>query len=228
MGPSWSEVVLGAVLSAVLGAVLGAALLVFRPVVAAKEEPKERVPGAVYYIEGSRDGNRGSAAAQKRAGFASGQSVSVNEDELNTLLSGGPGADKAKPDAAAKPDAKGKDAGKAAPAGESGWVSVGKPNIRIRDGVLQIAAPLTINALDLGLKLTAQARGGFVRRGDQFVFEPTELYLGSCPLQRIPLVGSLVGGQLVSGNLIPDDIKASWAKARQVAVDGATLRVTMP
>jgi hypothetical protein len=223
MGPSWSEVLLGALLSAVLGAVLGAVLLVLRPVSTEKEEPKEPKPGVVYYIEGTRDANRGSAAAQKRTGFAGGQSVTVNEDELNALLAGGPGAERPRAEAA-----KGPEAGKAAPAAEAGWVSVGKPNVRIRQGVLQVAAPVTVNALGLGLRLTAQARGGFVKRGEQFVFVPGELYLGSCPMQRIPVLGALVAGGLVSGISIPDDLRAAWAKARQVTVEGATLRVTMP
>ncbi len=220
MGPSWTEVILGALLSALLGAVLGATLLVLRPVITAKEDPKEPVPGAVYFIEGTRDGNRGSAAAQKRAGFASGQSVSVNEDELNSLLAGGPTGGPARPPAGGKA----KEADKAA----EGWVSVGKANVRIRHGVLQVAAPITVNALDLGIKLTAQARGGFARRGDRFVFEPAELYLGSCPLQRIPVLGSLVGAMVASGISIPDDVQAAWARATQVAIDGATLRITMP
>lgn len=223
MGPSWSEVLFGALLSAVLGAVLGAGLLMLRPVTAEKAEPKELKPGVVYYIEGTRDANRGSAAAQKRVGFISGQSVSVNEDELNTLIAGGSGADKPRSEAA-----KGPAAGKAAPAAESGWVSVGKPNVRIRNGVLQIAAPVTVDALGLGLRLTAQARGGFEKRGEQFVFVPGELYLGSCPLQRIPMLGALVAAGLVSGTPIPDDLRAAWAKARQVTVEGTTLRVTMP
>lgn len=221
MGPSWSEVLFGAVLSALLGAVVGAVLLVLRPVTAEKDDPKEPKPGVVYYIEGTRDSNRGSAAAQKRTGFASGQSVSVNEDELNALLAGGPGADRPRADAA-----KGPEAGKAAPAAEAGWVSVGKPNVRIRNGVMQIAAPVTVNAL--GLRLTAQGRGGFVKRGEQFVFAPAELYLGSCPLQRIPVLGSLVAAGLVSGTSIPDDLRAAWARARQVTIEGNALRIVMP
>src|SRR3954470_1158680 len=87
VGPSWTEVFLGAFLSLALGIVLGALSLMLRPVVTVKELPKEadRQPGAVYYFEGSRDGTKAASAEAKRKNFAAGQSVSFNEDELNIL-----------------------------------------------------------------------------------------------------------------------------------------------
>ena len=84
-GPGWAEVILGAVLSAVLGVVLGAALLILKPIVVVKELPKEPVAGAVYYVEGSRDTAKAKQALAKRKAFAQGQSVTVTEDEINSL-----------------------------------------------------------------------------------------------------------------------------------------------
>ena len=223
-GPSWTEVILGALLSVVLGAALGAVLLMLRPVTTAKEVPKDAVKGAVYYLEGSRDTAKGSAAAQKRAAFAGGQSVSVVEDELNALVaapSAAKGAEKGK-----SPE-KGKEAAKAAPASE-GMFAVGKPNFRIRDGVLQVAVPVTVNAMDLGLKLIAQARGSFVKKGDQFVYEPIEILVGSCPLQRVPMLGAWARASILAAESVPEDIQAAWKKATQVAIEGNTLKVTMP
>ena len=46
-GPGWAEVILGAVLSIVLGVVLGAVVLIIRPVVVAKELPKEPDPNSL-------------------------------------------------------------------------------------------------------------------------------------------------------------------------------------
>src|SRR5215216_1340138 len=87
VGPSWTEVFLGAFLSLALSIVLGALSLMLRPVATVKELPKaaDRKPGMIYYLEGSRDGTKGTMAEAKRKKFAAGDSVSFNEDELNIL-----------------------------------------------------------------------------------------------------------------------------------------------
>ena len=84
----WGEVILGAALSVVLGAVLGALALVLKPTVTVKELPKEPVAGVTYFIEGSRDTNKGKQAAAKRKSFTQGATgvLSFTEDELNALV----------------------------------------------------------------------------------------------------------------------------------------------
>jgi hypothetical protein len=224
-GPSWTEVILGALLSTVLGVLIGAALLVLRPVVAVKEAPKEadRVKGAVYYIEGSRDGGKARGAPQKRAAFVGGQSVSLTEDELNALATPVPAA------APGKAPEKGKAAPKAKePEPAGGMYALGGANFRLREGAMQIAVPVTVTAMDLGLKLVVQARGGITKSGSGFVFDPAELYVGSCPVQRLPVVGGLVRSQFLSSNAIPDDIKAAWAKLANATIEGSVLKLTMP
>src|SRR5690349_8667857 len=96
-GPSWVEVILGALISLVLGVLIGALVLLFRPVVVVKEMPKEdaRERDAVYFVEGSRDATKGREAAAKRKAFVEGQTVTVIEDELNALA--GPPATFARP-----------------------------------------------------------------------------------------------------------------------------------
>ena len=79
-GPSWTEVILGALLSAVLGVVLAAGFFVFRPVTKVKELPKEPIPGTVYYIEGSRDYSNSRRLVAKQKFFLKGGSLVVNED----------------------------------------------------------------------------------------------------------------------------------------------------
>lgn len=208
---------MGALLSALLGGVLGLVLLVLRPVIKAKDLPKGPVKGAVYHLEGSRESAKASAAAQKRAAFVGGQSVSVVEDELNALISAGA--------ARAGETAKGAEP---ATAGGNGMLALGRPDVRMRDGVLQLAVPVTVKALDLGLKLTAQVRGTFVKQGGMFVFEPTEWFLGSLPLQRLPVLGAMARETFTTSQPIPDDIRAAWKKAAQVAIEGSVLKITMP
>src|SRR5262245_33200562 len=142
-GPGWIEVIFGAALSLALGAVLGGVLLVLRPVTVVKELPKEdaRDPQAVYFVEGSRDTARAKEAATKRKAFVGGQSVTVIEDELNTLA--GPATAFAPPPKPKgdKPKAPEKPAGDAA----NDLIATGTPNFRIRDGAVQIGVPVTFN-----------------------------------------------------------------------------------
>jgi hypothetical protein len=218
-GPSWVEVILGALLSFVLGVLLGAALLIFRPVVVVKELPKgdKLDPKAVYFVEGSRDSTKGREAAAKRKMFAEGRSVTVVEDELNALT--GPAATFAPPagKAAEKP---------AAPAGDD-MLATGTPNFRVRDGALQIGVPVTLNLLGITEKVIVQTRGGFQKR-DGFVYEPDVFYVGCLPLQRLRYVVKYARERFLNPQAVPEDIKAAWPKLANVAIQGNTLTLTMP
>lgn len=231
-GPGWGEVILGACLSLVLGAIIGAAILVTRPVIVARELPKEedRKAGAVYYLEGSKGAASARQAAAKQRAFVEGQSVTVTEDELNALLS----ANAAVAQAAAKADAqnaaaKDKKANPAGAAPDSGeMLAVGTPNVRIRDGVLQVAAPVTLNAVGLSHKLIVQARGGFAKEGDVFTYEPSALYVGSCPVERLPLISGYLRNKILNAQPIPEDVAAAWRRLSNVAIEGNALRLSMP
>ena len=223
-GPSWVEVILGAVLSFVLGMVLGAGLLIFRPVVVVRELPKPeaRDPKAVYFVEGSRDTSKGRDAAAKRKSFAEGRTVSVIEDELNALA--GPAATFAPPPGAkagAKPPEK--------PAGTGDDMLVtGTPNFRIRDGALQVGIPVTLDVLGMTEKVIVQTRGAFSKDGNGFVYHPAEVYVGSLPVQRLPYVATYARQKFLDAQAIPEDIKASWPKLTNVSIDGNVLNLTMP
>jgi len=229
--PSWAEVILGAALSVALGVVLGAVLLAIKPLVAVKEMPKEPVAGVIYYFEGARDPAKAKQAAAKRKVFTDGGSISVTEEEINSFLAAPPTAApaagaKPKPGEKAKAPDKPKAGAAAAPAGEV--LTVADPSFRIRDGVVQIAVPVTVNLLGLEERLTVLARGTFAKRGDVFAFDPTELYFGSCPLQRIPLAADYVVKKFLTPGKAAEDVTAVWSKLSAVAVEGNTLKLTMP
>src|SRR5882672_5243274 len=196
--PGWAEVILGAVLSVVLGVVLGVGLMALKPLLPVKEMPKEPVPGMIYYIQGSHEKSKANQAAAKRKAFVGGASVSVTEDEINSFLPPPPLLWTAKPKAPEKAKAapekeKQKVAEKAkapdkagAPAVAAGeMVGLGGPNFRIHDGAVQIAVPVTFNVLGLEQQVTVLGMGNFVKKDGGFAFEPTTLYFGSCPMQRI-------------------------------------------
>ncbi|HVU33605.1 MAG TPA: hypothetical protein VHE61_09240 [Opitutaceae bacterium] len=210
-GPSWTEVILGAVLSLILGVVLGAVLLILKPVDKVNEPPKEPATGVVYYIQGSQAGSRDRALAKQKA-FVDGQSVQVTEDDLNSLM--------LSLAAGTAPGGK-----KPAPAGTE-MLSPGTPNFRIQHGVLQVGLPMVLNVAGLTEPIIVQARGGFEKKGGVFVYEPSELYLGSCPVQRLPFVGSYLRSKALETHPVPADVAAAWKKLSSVSIDGNTLALS--
>ena len=221
-GPGWAEVIFGAVLSLALGVVLGAALLILKPVTAVKELPKEadRDRTAVYFVEGSHDSNQARQALTKRKALAEGQSISLTEDEINALI-----ASTVVPATAPKPADKKGDKATASPAGDA--VAAGAPNVRIREGGMQVGVPVTLSLAGVETKVTVLARGGIVKKGEVFVFEPNEIYLGSCPVQRVPFLATYVQNKLLAAQTLPDDVAAVWKRASNVAIEGNTLKVTL-
>ena len=206
-GPSWTEVILGAILSLALGVVLAAGYLVFKPVVPVKEMPKEPAAGVVYYIEGTRGGNAARQATAKQRSFLQGESVALNEGELNALA------------APATPPAE------AAKASSAAMVSAGVPNFRIHDGELQIAVPMNVSLSGFAQQVMVQARGGFEREGETFVFAPNEVLVGSCPLQRLPAAQGILMKRFFASLAMPEEIATAWRGLANVSIEGSTLRL---
>jgi len=218
-GPSWTEVIFGALLSIVLGVVLAAAYLITKPVTTVKEMPKEPVAGMVYHIEGSKDATKGRSWVAKRQQLVAGMSVTVTEEELNTAVTAlntpAPKKAGAKEEPAAEP-------------AKPGAFTAGAPNFRIRNQEMQIAVPVTVNTLDLGLSILVQARGDFEKQGDQFVFSPKSLFVGSCPVEKIPGLAGVVMQRFVGAQKLPEDVAGAWAKLASVSIDGARLKLDAP
>lgn len=214
-GPSWVEVILGAVLSAVLGVVLAAGYFVFKPVTRIKELLKEPAAGTVYYIEGSRDYSNARRLVAKEKFFVKGGSVVVNEDELN---------------AAASPVTAPVAPGSEPAAAPTTILTPGAPNFRIHDGAVQISVPvrLKLDILYLDTTVLVQSTGNFVRQGATFVFVPKTVYVGSCSVDRLPRAVEFVMKKIYDTQQVPDDIAGAWSKLADVTVEGTTLRLTMP
>jgi hypothetical protein len=216
-GPSWIEVGLGAVLSVILGVVLGAAYLVNKPVQTVKEIPKDAPSGAVYYIEGVRDFNKTSEIEEKRKSLTAGESISVQEGELNAFI-----GSVAKPAPSAKPGDKNP------PPADQKMLSPGTLNVRIRSGEIQFANPVAYNVYGFTGTVIVQATGTFSRHGGEFEFDPESIFVGGCPIQHFLFVRAFVLKKLLFTLPIPDDIAAAWAKASDVTLVGNTLQVKMP
>lgn len=215
-GPSGTEVAVAAVLSLLLGAMIGAGVLISQPVATVKELPpeKDRPRGAVYFVEGARDSSKSAEAIRKRQLFMGGQSISLSEEELNLVFAApapAPGEKAKKPEVVV-----------------AGVFAVGEPNVRIADGLIQVAAPVRLTVPDLGFKFIAQVRGAMVKKAEGFVFEPREMYLGGCPLGAIPFVAGMVRSRLGTVEVVPGELRANWARLVDAAVDGRLLRLRLP
>jgi hypothetical protein len=220
-GPSTLEVALGAVLGLAAGVALAAVYLVFKPVQAVKEPPKEPAKGVVYYLAGKTDANKGRAYQQKVTAFVNGGSVIATEEELNAWATaiGGGSATPAKPGAAPAP-------GAPAAAASNEFLSASGLNFRLEGDRLHIAQKVLLNYFGLAKEVVMQAKGGFARTGDGFVFRAEELYLGSCPLHAIPGASAALAKALVAKQKVPDDFRAAWSKIAEIGVEGGLLKVT--
>ena len=220
-GPSWTEVIIGAVLSLALGVAAGFVYLVLKPVAAVKALPKEPAADVVYFIEGSHDSSKARQAAAKQHELLQGRAIALNEDELNALFA--PAA--AATPTPAKPAGKGSPAAPAA-AAPTQTITPEAPNFRVHDGVVQIGLPVRIAAFGwLDQKVILQATGTFAKEGDTFVFQPTEFYLGSCPIQRLPAVKNLIFKRVVAA--APAELHDAWGKLTDVTVEGPTLKLAV-
>lgn len=212
-GPSLFEVTLGAALSILLGATLAAGYLIFMPVKTLRADPKEGEVGRneVYFVEGTKSPARSAQWMRKRQLLLEGQAaeIAVVEDELNAWI-----ADGAKP-------APGADA--PAPA----FLQPTSVNFRIRGGELQVGVPSSLNAFGYAKDVIFQMRGTFEQRGDTFAFVPSESYLGSLALHRLPVVERFLIGALARTQSAASDVAAAWERVSRVAIEDNTLKVTL-
>jgi hypothetical protein len=196
-------------LSGLAGAGLAAALLAIQPVKRVKELPaaSERERGAVYFVEGQRDPARMRAAPAKIESLLRGQRVTFAEEDINGLLEAGMAARGKAPDEAA--------------------VLPGTPNVRIRNGVVQVALEVTVNVLGLKQKILVQARGGFVAESGQWIFAPQEVMVGGLPLERIPLAVGWVQARWLDPRRFLPELAAAWNRIGQIAVEDSVVRVSL-
>jgi hypothetical protein len=228
-GPSLTEVTLGAALSVALGAVAGVAFLVYKPVETVAKLPKEeeRVPGQIYYIEGSRQSGKAKQWRTKRKQLAESTpgEIAFIEDELNAWFA---------PDAPAKPAAKPAPGKAPEPAPEEPvpdeLVTWSHPNFRLADDAMQVSCTATFNPLRLlmlDLPVVVQANGGFEKAGDEFVYMPKTLYVGSLPVHRIPGATSYLVKRARASQALPEQGLEAWKKISDVTIDGRELKVSI-
>lgn len=214
-GPSWFEVNLAALISVALGIALGAAYLAFKPVKKIGEVPKDASLGAVYFIEGVRGYFGEKGVEPKRKAFASGETVTVDEAELNVLFGGPP-----KPPPAPLPPNTLVQPPPPPPPKELEKLPL---NARIHDGKIQFAQVYSYNEYGFTGIFVVQATGSFVKVGGAFQFVPDVFYVGCCPLQRIPYAREWLLKKLLFTDPVPDDLAEAWSKLSEVTIEGSKM-----
>lgn len=235
-GPSLFEVTFGAILSVLLGAILAIGYLVLKPVEVVKVMPAEdqRIAGATYFIEGSKDFAKGKQWMRKRQMLVEstpGQ-ISLTEDELNTWFANGNPSQKTPakapapkaPPSSAKSDKNGGAQNAEQPADLITWSEL---NFRIHDNLLQIGLPSTINLnlIAMSLPVIIQSDGDFEKRGDLEVYVPNKVLIGSLPLHRFPGVTEYLVKRALSS--VPEDALNAWKKVTAAAIENKTLKLTV-
>ena len=241
-GPSVTEVALGAFLGLIAGVLVACVYLVFKPVAQVKALPKEPLRSVVYFIPGEESNAKGKNWQAKQKQFLAGTSVVVVEDELNAWAASAaapapaakPGAPKPKTPEKPKPAAKASEKPKPAddkaedskPAPE-GFIIPYAPNFKVVEDKLQIGVKCTLNWYGLTYDTIVLATGSFGKSGDQVVFVPEKVYLGSCPVHLLPAVSGLLMSQIIAKEKVPDEIRTAWTKLTAATIEGGTVKLTV-
>ncbi|HRE83671.1 MAG TPA: hypothetical protein PLN52_21685 [Opitutaceae bacterium] len=207
-GPGWGEVLLGVTLSLILGVLCAAIYLVFKPVVIAKEPSEAIFQDAIYYLPGTTNVAAGRTWMRKKQVLVEGHAgdLLLSEEELNAWAT-----------ATMKPAENSTDT-----------IVPAQINFRINENILQIAAPTTFKVLGYDVPVVIQARGNFERVGEHYVFQPTELLLGSLATHRIPGATPKVAQYLLQVQPFPADVTEGLKRASHAVVEGDQLRLTFP
>ena len=90
---------------------------------------------------------------------------------------------------------------------------------------MQIGAKCTLSLFGVSQEMTVIATGGFRKSGEHFVFDPETVYVGSCPLHKIPGVTGPLLRKLAALQPVSDEMRAAWDKLTSVSLEGSTLRL---
>ena len=204
---------MGALLSALLGAFLALLYLAWKPTETVTQLPEQPEARTVYYQPGTANAGKGRQYLRKRQMLLEGgasEVLTLSEDELNAWIA----SSRANPNAGTGSD--------------GGIFTPQTINFRIRDGQLQLGLPGELNLFGMKRAVVVQARGGFEKDGDRFVFAPDELYLGSLAAHRVPGLSRFIMGSMLSGQTVPEELRTAWKRLERVEVQGDQLVLALP
>lgn len=196
--PGVFGILFGAVSGIVLGALLAVLSLVAKPPEVVREEPKEPVAGAVYFVRGSMGG--ATWEAKWRSLEAGGGEVAVSEGELNAWS---------------------KEVFTVAKIDESNAAPIlikGRPNFRLAGKELQIGMENDLHFGGSAAPLIFQVKGSPERIGERWTLRTSEAYLGSLPLHRVPAALGAVARRIAPTPSDDDELKEVLARTTSIEV----------
>ncbi len=223
-GPSWTEVIFGAILSFGLGICLAIVFLILKPVQVVLEMPKEDkiVRNMEYFIQGAKDSTKGRGVDAKLKQLGEGKSVTLSEGELNSIFGGKAPAPAPKAPAKADPKAPAK-AAEPPP-----MTATSAPNFRIVGDRLQIGLPTTIDFLGINESLVVVATGRFSTSGGKVSYDIDDFRVGSLPANRLPYIKNAVTKKILTAQNFPEELTSIWDKLASITIEGNALTLNMP
>lgn len=208
-GPGIFSIVFGAIFSLVLGAVLATVHLIARPVEVVDAAVKEPEAGKLYFVQGATGGG----GWQRKSDLlkAPGGAAAFTESDLNGWS--------AQTFAPPKKEKEEKPAE---------LITPGLPNFRFDGEELQVGVVSQLEVSGVKYALVLQAKGGFERGGEGWRFVPSQLYLNSLPLHKVPGAASALLAKLGGAGAMPPEVATVFARATKLGVAGGTLTVSMP
>ncbi|WP_404425770.1 hypothetical protein [Nibricoccus sp. IMCC34717] len=209
---SWISSLFFAAVGVSVGGGLALFSLVAKPVEVLKKLPDDAASRGTFYVPGERDATRGKLWSLKRRTLLQGQSgvVSLSEEELNSWF-----ASVARTDTPRDP--------KAPP---PTWVLDGL-NFRVTEGMLQVGLPITFNGLSEPMKIIVQSRGQVVPGAGRWYYRPTEFWVGSLPLHRLPGAIEYVVTRELDEAWVPAEALEAWKRVAEVSVGDKVVQVRM-
>ncbi len=219
-GPGAFEIILGVVLSLLLGVLAACAYLVFKPAQAVKVMPaqSEQVAGTVYYLAGENNPSKARELKTKQKSLTAGAEIILNEAELNAW------AATLKAPAAPATATPAKPA-EAKPATTTSFLSATDLNFRLQGSEMQISAQVTFNYFGILTQALYLTRGTIAQNDGTYVFQPTESYLGSCPLHHLPIAQGAFYSALLKSQTMPEDLATAWPKLTKLSVEDGLLHL---
>jgi hypothetical protein len=209
---SWISSLFFALLGAMVGGGLALLSLVAKPVEVLKKLPDDAASREVFYLPGERDSTRGKLWSLKRRTLLQGQSgvVSLNEEELNGWFSTVARSDTPRDPKAPPPT----------------WVFEGL-NFRVTENMLQVGLPITFNGFSDPMKIIVQCRGQVVPGTGRWYYRPSEFWVGSLPVHRLPGAIDYLVARELDESWVPLEALEAWKRVAEVSVGDKVVQVRM-
>ncbi|MFI5336850.1 MAG: hypothetical protein ACHQ5A_08705, partial [Opitutales bacterium] len=108
----------------------------------------------------------------------------------------------------------------------TGFFNSSPLNFRMTGDQLLIASKCTFNAIGQTFEVQLVATGRFIKSENHIVFHPEQIYLGCCPLHKLPVIGGWLITRIHSMQKVPEELSAAWEKVTSASVENGLLQIS--